>query len=111
MSTLANKEETTRRFSQISKKVRDLVELVSKTNEGDQDSMLMKKNYGPMNCMGCEKNLTNISGMPVDHHAWKKMPFREGSMTESQDMLMVSQKCFQHCSQKHQIKLKAIKIS
>jgi hypothetical protein len=29
--------------------------------------------------MSCEKHLTNVSGMPVDHHAWKKMPFRDGS--------------------------------
>jgi hypothetical protein len=35
VKSLANKEETTRRFSTLSKKVKELVELVSKVNEGD----------------------------------------------------------------------------
>jgi hypothetical protein len=63
----------------MSKKVRDLVELVSKMGEGEQDGMLIKKSFGPMNCMSCEKGLNNVSGMPADHTAWKKLPFRDGS--------------------------------
>ena len=43
------------------------------------DGMFTKKNFGPVNCASCEKNLTNMSGLPVDHSNWKKLPFREGA--------------------------------
>jgi hypothetical protein len=36
--------------------------------------MLTKRNLGPNACASCEKNLINIQGMPVDYHAWKKLP-------------------------------------
>ena len=35
VGTFANKDETTRRFSQLSKKIRELVELVSKVGDGE----------------------------------------------------------------------------
>ena len=34
---------------------------------------------GPGTYAGCERNLINIIGMPVDFHAWEKLPFREPS--------------------------------
>ena len=33
--------------------------------------MLTKKYLGPQACASCDKNLINISGMPVDYTAWK----------------------------------------
>ena len=44
----------------MSKKIRELVELVSKVNDGEQDGMITKKSFGPMNCISCEKNLVNV---------------------------------------------------
>ena len=41
--------------------------------------MLTKKNFGPINCVSCEKNLTNVQGMPADHSGWKKLPFRDNN--------------------------------
>ena len=55
------------------------MELLQKQQQGEDDGMFTKKNFGPMNCISCEKNLTNVAGMPVDHTAWKKLPFRENS--------------------------------
>ena len=39
--------------------------------------MLSKKNLGPIACASCEKDLINMSGLPVDYHVWKGMPQRE----------------------------------
>ena len=39
--------------------------------------MFTKKNLGINNCASCEKGLVGLQGMPVEHTAWKKLPFRE----------------------------------
>lgn len=57
--------------------MRELVETFDKQSPREDDGMFTKKNLGPMNCVACEKNLVGISGMPVDHTAWKKFPFKE----------------------------------
>jgi phage-related protein len=79
MLSLASKEDTAKRFSLLSKKLKEVTELLNKQNEGQDDAMLMKKNFGPMNCVSCEKNLSNVAGMPAEHHGWKKLPFRENN--------------------------------
>ena len=77
---MASKEDTTKRFSLLSKRLKELTELVNKRqNDDEQDGMLTKKKLGPMNCVACEKNLVNVAGMPADHTAWKKLPFRDNS--------------------------------
>jgi hypothetical protein len=78
-TTLATKEDTTKRFSLLSKRLKELTELVNKQQDGEQDGMLTKRNFGPMNCVGCEKNLVNVAGMPADHTAWKKLPFKDNN--------------------------------
>ena len=60
MNQTATKEETTKKFSMLSKKVRELVEMYSKTQHGEDEGMLTKKNLGPINCASCEKNLVNL---------------------------------------------------
>lgn len=45
-------------------------------NEAD-DSMLAKKPLGGWSCAACEKGLINLQGLPVDFHAWNKMPQRD----------------------------------
>jgi len=79
MGTLATKEETTKRLSLLSKKLREVTEILNKQQQGEEDGMLTKKNFGPINCVGCEKNLVNVQGMPADHTGWKKLPFRENN--------------------------------
>jgi hypothetical protein len=78
-TTLATKEDTTKRFSLLSKRLKEISELISKHHDGEQDGMLTKKNFGPVNCISCEKNIVNMAGMPVDHTAWKKLPFRDNN--------------------------------
>lgn len=41
--------------------------------------MLSKKNFGPLHCASCDKNLSNILGKPVDFTVHKKMPAKESS--------------------------------
>jgi len=60
INQLASKEETTKRFSQLSKKVRDLIDMYARTQQGEDEGMFTKKNLGPINCASCEKNLYNL---------------------------------------------------
>lgn len=64
-----------KRFAQINKKIKDLMDLMQKQGhaENEEDAMFTKKNLGPMACASCEKNLINIYGMAVDHYPWKKL--------------------------------------
>ena len=39
--------------------------------------MFSKKPLGPQACASCEKGLVNMYGMPVEHHTWKRLPFRD----------------------------------
>lgn len=81
LGQMPNKEDIMKRFAAISKKIRDIMEILSKLGAGDkaeeEDAMFTKKPYGPVACAACEKNLINIQGMQVDYHVWKKLPFRE----------------------------------
>ena len=79
---MPNKEDIMKRFAAISKKIRDIMEILAKLGGGggkadEEDAMFTKKPYGPVACAACEKNLINIQGMQVDYHVWKKLPFRE----------------------------------
>lgn len=77
LGNYALKEETTKRFNQITKKIREIFELLSKQGLREDDGMLTKKNLGPVACANCERDLINLAGMPVDYHVWKGMPKRE----------------------------------
>ena len=67
-----------KRFAQLSKKIREIMELLAKKgdNPEEDDAMFTKKHIGPLACASCEKGLINISGYPVDYHVWKRLPFR-----------------------------------
>ena len=80
MSTqFANKDETAKKFSQLSKKIRELFEILALQGQQDngETGMLTKKNLGPVACASCEKNLVNIQASPAKYHAWKGLPHRE----------------------------------
>jgi hypothetical protein len=77
---MPNKDDIMRRFAQISKKIKEIMEALAKLGNSrpeDDDGMFTKKPYGPVACAACEKSLINIEGMRVDYHVWKKLPFRE----------------------------------
>jgi len=70
-----------KRFAQLSKKIREIMELLAKQGTGDneQDAMFSKRHLGPLACASCEKNLVNMYGQKADYHAWNKLPFRDPS--------------------------------
>jgi len=72
-----------KRFAQLSKKIREIMDLLSRQGGADggheQDAMFSKRHLGPQSCASCEKNLVNMYGQAVDFHAWKKLPFRDPS--------------------------------
>lgn len=80
LNQMPNREDMMKRFAQISKKIREIMEMMGQYNgerPEDEDGMFTKKPYGPVACAACEKKLINIAGLPVDYHVWKKLPFRE----------------------------------
>ena len=76
---MATKEDTTKRFAQISKKIRELFEMNDRQPQTQDDGMFTKKHLSPATCAACEKNLVGISGMPAEHTNWKKFPFKENN--------------------------------
>ena len=79
LGQFANKDDVMKRFAQLNKKIKDILDMLAKqgTVEHEDDAMFTKKHLGPMACASCEKNLINIYGQAVDHYAWKKLPFRD----------------------------------
>lgn len=82
LNQFANKDDVMKRFAQLSKKIREIMDLLSRQggsgNDGE-DAMFSKRHLGPQACASCEKNLVNMYGQAVDYHAWKKLPFRDPS--------------------------------
>lgn len=67
-----------RRFSQLSKKIREILDLLNRGGgEINEDGMFTKKQIGPVACAACEKNLVNLEGQQADYYVWKKLPFRD----------------------------------
>ena len=53
-----------KRFAQLSKKIREIMDLLAKhgTGPAEDDAMFSKKHLGPLACASCEKNLVNMYG-------------------------------------------------
>lgn len=82
LNQFANKDDVMKRFAQLSKKIREIMDLLSRQGGGannEEDAMFSKRHLGPQACASCEKNLVNMYGQAVDYHAWKKLPFRDPS--------------------------------
>lgn len=80
LNQFANKEDVMKRFAQLSKKIREIMELLAKQGMGNDnvdDAMFSKRHLGPLACASCEKNIINMYGQKVDHHVWNKLPFRD----------------------------------
>lgn len=71
-----------KRFAQLSKKIREIMDILSRQGGGGgqtEDAMFSKKHLGPQACASCEKNLVNMYGQQADYHVWNKLPFRDPS--------------------------------
>jgi ribosomal protein S15P/S13E len=74
---IPNKDEINKKFAQIQKKIRDILDqLKNRVDVREEDAMFTNKPLGPVNCASCEKDLVNMIGMPADYYAWKRMPQR-----------------------------------
>ena len=81
LNQFANKDDVMKRFAQLSKKIKEIMELLSKQGGGpnEDDAMFSKRHLGPQACASCEKNLINMYGQQADYYVWKKLPFRDPS--------------------------------
>ena len=82
LNQFANKDDVMKRFAQLSKKIREIMDLLSRqggSGANEEDAMFSKRHLGPQACASCEKNLVNMYGQAVDYYAWKKLPFRDPS--------------------------------
>lgn len=61
----------------MSRKIKEVLEVAKNGADKEDDGMLTKKNLGPIACATCEKDLINMSGLPVDYYAWKGLPARD----------------------------------
>jgi len=81
LNQFANKEDVMKRFAQLSKKIREIMELLARQGGGNdgnvEDAMFSKRHLGPLACASCEKNVVNMYGQKADHHVWNKLPFRD----------------------------------
>lgn len=75
--TCAPKEETTRKLNQLSRKVKELFELLGNQQPEANDGMLTKRHLGPNACASCDKTLNNMQGLQADFSPHKKMPYRD----------------------------------
>lgn len=58
------------------KRVGDQVQSRGPSLERDE-AMLSRKPIDGLQCASCDKNLTNMIGLPAEHHTWKRMPRKE----------------------------------
>ena len=75
--TCAPKEDTSRKLNWLSRKVRELFDLVGSNTGANEDGMLTKRHIGPNACASCDKTLTNMQGLQAEYSPHKKMPYRE----------------------------------
>ena len=65
LNQFANKDDVMKRFAQLSKKIREIMDLLSRqggATDNGEDAMFSKKHLGPQACASCEKNLVNMYG-------------------------------------------------
>ena len=64
MNQFANKEDVMKRFAQLSKKIREIMEIIARLgdNSNVDDAMFSKRPLGPLACASCEKNVVNMLG-------------------------------------------------
>ena len=64
LGQFATKEDVNRRLNQITKKIRELFDLLNRgRDDNDDTAMLSKKHLGPVACVSCEKNLVNLEAV------------------------------------------------
>ena len=72
------KDEANKKINILSKKIKEIYEILEKQDFQGDGGMLTKKHLGPVNCASCDKNINNLSGFKVEFNSQnKKMPIRE----------------------------------
>ena len=67
-----------KRFAALTKKIKDIMELLGKKDlTKEDDAMFTKKYVGPVDCASCDKGIINLNGMRAEHLNWNRLPFRE----------------------------------
>jgi hypothetical protein len=61
----------------LSKKIKDIYELIGNFNPSNDEGMLTKKSIGLVNCASCDKGIHNLSGLRGEFMSKNKMPARE----------------------------------
>lgn len=63
LNQFANKDDVMKRFAQLSKKIKEIMELLNRQGGGhEEDAMFSKRHLGPNACASCEKDLVNMYG-------------------------------------------------
>ena len=57
-----SKDELAKKLASLSKRLRDVFEILKRQQETEEDGMFTKKNLSPVNCASCDKNLVNMLG-------------------------------------------------
>ena len=86
VAKLCQKDETNKKFLTVSKKMKDIMDLLGSqglvgisnmAGGNESNAMFSKMPLRSAACASCEKDLVNINGSRVDHYNWNKLPFRD----------------------------------
>ena len=66
-SKYASYDDTANKFAKISKKQNEIFALIQLAQSTEDDGAFTKKKFGPLTCLSCEKNLTNVEGLAANH--------------------------------------------
>ena len=62
LKPFATKNDVDRRFNALSKKIKEILDLLNKSGETEEEAMFSKKHLGPQSCASCAKGLVNMLG-------------------------------------------------
>ena len=63
LGKFALKEDVSKRFAAMMKKIRELFDLINGMNGPSDDNAMFSKKQGPVSCASCEKNLLNLEAL------------------------------------------------
>jgi hypothetical protein len=63
------KDEGSKKLNILSKKIKEIYEILEKDDNHGNGGMLTKKHIGPVNCASCDKNISNLSGLKVEFNS------------------------------------------
>lgn len=66
-----------KKFALMRGKVKEVLEILKRQDDENEDGMLTRKQLGPVNCASCDKNVFNLLGTAAEFSPAKKMPVRD----------------------------------